>query len=89
MPEELHTDYGSLKIMDTLNPNYNIIMSNSGGLVGELDFNGPELKFRGKADESAKIFIDWVAEVFKERLEQERRQERERCIQMSKELPDE
>jgi len=80
MNEELDTDYGNLKFSNTLKPNYSITMSNSGGLVGELDFNGPELKFRGNADESAERFINWVAEIFKIRLQEERRQERERCI---------
>lgn len=88
MTEELDIDYGSLTVGEAnLKPKYNIIMSNNAGQVCALDFNGPELKFTGNAEEGAKVFIDWVAEVFKERLEQERRQERERCIQMLKELP--
>ena len=55
-------------------------MSNPQGQVGELDFNGPELKFRGNVEASAEVFMDWLAECFKTRLQQERHQERERCI---------
>jgi hypothetical protein len=82
MNEELDADYGSLKKFAevSLNPNYNISLSNPQGWVGELDFNGPELKFRGNVEASAEIFLDWVAECFKSRLQQERRQERERCL---------
>jgi hypothetical protein len=87
MTEELDTDYGSLTVGEANLRPYNITMSNNAGQVGELDFNGPELKFRGKADESAQVFMDWLAECFKGRLQEERRQERERCIQMLKELP--
>jgi hypothetical protein len=83
MAEELDADYGSLlkKFAEVnLNPNYNISLSNPQGWVGELDFNGPELKFRGNVEASAEIFLDWVAECFKGRLLEARRQERERCI---------
>ena len=37
-----------------------------------LDFNGPEMKFSGDIDESAKLFLEFVATSFKARLEQER-----------------
>lgn len=39
--------------------------------VGVLDFNGPRLAFRGDAEESAKMFVDWVAEIFASRLQAE------------------
>jgi hypothetical protein len=39
--------------------------------VGSLDFNGPGLRFEGDAEESAKVFIDWIATTFKGRLEEE------------------
>jgi len=47
--------------------------------IGTLDFNGPEMVFTGNADESAKVFIDFVAERFSDRLKQERKAEREAC----------
>jgi len=58
-------------------PNYNITFHRNsdgpslGDPVGSLDFNGPELKFTGDAEESAKVFIDWIAHAFKGRLEEE------------------
>jgi hypothetical protein len=88
MSEELDTNYYNLNLKFAevnLKPSYNITMSNNAGQVGELDFNGPELKFRGKAEESAQVFMDWLAECFKGRLQEERRQERERCIKAAEE----
>ena len=43
----------------------------SGPAVGSLDFKGPEMKFEGNADESAKVFFDYVARYFQERLKEE------------------
>lgn len=57
-------------------PNYNMTFHSDGKQVGALDFNGPEMTFTGDADESAKIFFDLIARSFKERLEQERADER-------------
>jgi len=71
VPEDQHLSIGNIK------PNYNITFyrnSDGPGLgqaVGTLDFNGPELKFTGDAEESAKVFIDWIATAFKGRLEEE------------------
>lgn len=39
--------------------------------VGSLDFNGDALVFRGKAEESAEVFLAFVAERFKQRLQDE------------------
>ena len=36
-----------------------------------MDFNGPKMIFEGDADESAKVFIDWIASAFKGRLDEE------------------
>ena len=57
-------------------PNYNISFHRvvdgfNGDVIGTLDFNGPELRFTGDAEESAKVFIDWIARAFKGRLEEE------------------
>lgn len=43
----------------------------SGSRVGSLDFNGPEMKFEGEANESAQIFFDHLAKVFSQRLREE------------------
>lgn len=59
-----------------MKPNYNITLHNGDKQVGELNFNGPEMTFTGDADESAKVFFDFIAKSFKARLEQERADER-------------
>ena len=43
----------------------------NGPLVGSLDFNGSEMKFVGDADASAKVFFDFLAKHFYERLREE------------------
>jgi hypothetical protein len=52
-------------------------------IVGTLDFNGPQLIFTGDADESAKVFIDFVAEKWEDRLKKERAAEREACAKVA------
>lgn len=63
----------------SIKPNYNITFHSNYKQVGALDFNGPEMTFTGDMDESAKLFFDWIATSFKERLEQERAKENEAC----------
>ncbi len=53
-----------------------------GKQIGVLDFNGPEMTFVGDADESAKVFFDFIAGWFKARLDQERADEREACAKL-------
>ena len=43
----------------------------NGPKVGTLDFNGAEMWFEGNADESAKVFFEYLSKHFKERLKQE------------------
>lgn len=72
----------------TIKPNYNISFHNNletggvGKLVGKLDFNGPELVFTGDAAESAKVFVDWVANAFEGRLKEERTKELKACCDL-------
>ena len=59
-----------------LKPNYNITFNRNdeggtGKEVGKFDFNGPQMLFEGDAEESAKVFVDWVANTFKGRLIEE------------------
>ena len=63
-------------------PDYNIAFHNNGKEVGKLDFNGPKMVFTGDAEESAKVFIDWIARSFAARLEEERKAEREACAKV-------
>lgn len=56
-------------------PNYNITFRNTVGdkqvEIGILDFNGGVMKFEGSADQSARVFMDSLAQTFKGRLEAE------------------
>lgn len=54
------------------NPNYSIRFHNEEKIVGTLDFNGPEIVFNGDCNQSAKVFIDFVAQSFASRLKEER-----------------
>jgi hypothetical protein len=62
--------------------NHNITFHNEGKEIGKLDFNGHEMVFTGDAEESAKVFIDWIARSFAGRLEDERKAEREACAKL-------
>ena len=53
-------------------PNCSITFHRGNDKVGALDFNGPEMTFSGDMDESAKLFLEFIATSFKARLEQER-----------------
>lgn len=84
--EHLTVPVGQLQIAD-LKPNYNITFHRvvdgyNQDVVGKLDFNGPELVFTGDADESAKVFIDWIAQAFKGRLQEERQKELDACCDL-------
>ena len=53
-------------------PNHNITFNNQENKqVGTLDFNGSAMAFVGDADESAKVFFDFVAKYFDQRLKDE------------------
>ena len=63
-------------------PNYNLSFHKEGKEIGKLDFNGPTMVFTGDFDESAKVFFQWIAELFQTRLERERAEEREACAEV-------
>ena len=72
---------------NNLKPNYNItfhrvVEGRNEDVIGKFDFNGPELVFEGDAAESAKVFVDWVANAFKGRLEEERAKELGACCDL-------
>jgi hypothetical protein len=73
--------HGQLAIRE-IKPNYNITFHNNGTQIGAMDFNGPAMVFTGDAEESAKVFIDWIARSFAARLEEERKAEREACAKV-------
>lgn len=63
-------------------PKYQITFHKDGERIGTLDFNGPQMVFTGDADESAKVFIEFVAERWEHRLKKEREAEREACARV-------
>lgn len=65
---------------NSLKPSYTIQFTNTNGVVGTLDFNGPELVFTGDADESAKALIKWVDTYFQQRLKEEQKKVFEECV---------
>lgn len=75
-------------LFGNIKPNYNLSFHKNGKEIGKLDYNGPALVFTGDAEESAKVFIDWVARSFAGRLEDERKAEREACLQIADDCAD-
>jgi hypothetical protein len=74
--------------VSNLKPNYNISFHNHAGeKIGTLDFNTDKLVFTGDAEESAKVFIDFIAKSFAKRLEEERQAEREACAKVCETHP--
>jgi len=54
-----------------ITPNYTIrFFTKDQKEVGNFDFNGDKLKFEGDVEESAKIFFDFLLNVFNERIEE-------------------
>ena len=48
--------------------NHNIVFHGPNGKeIGRFDFNGEELKFDGKADTSAQVFVEWARKQFNDR----------------------
>ena len=54
-----------------ITPDYNMCFTKGGKQIGKLDFNGPELIFTGDLAPSARVFLDYLAQCFRTRLEQE------------------
>jgi len=85
MTENYIQPFGKLSI-GSVKLNYNICFHQDGQEIGKLGFNGPAMIFIGNAEESAKVFIDWLAHSFENRLEEERKTEREECAKLCEEL---
>lgn len=65
-------------------PKHEVTFHNGDHQIGRLDFNGSALKFEGRAEESARVFIDFLAERFAGRL----KEEREACAKICEQLQD-
>ena len=61
--------------------NYNVAFHNNGVEIGVLDFNGSQMTFSGDANESAKVFLDFIAKSFSARLQEEREAGRKEAIE--------
>lgn len=83
MNEEMFLgDEGKL-LINNFKPSYTITMNHSDGeCVGRFDFNGPKLVFTGDAEESAKVFVNYLAMIWEKRLQEEREGEREACLDL-------
>ena len=79
---------GKLLNAQTIRPTYTFTLHNDTGTVGTFDFNGPELRFTGNADAAAKVFIDFSASLFVERLKQERVQALEEAVKACEAIDD-
>jgi len=86
MTEDLIQPIGELNTFN-IKPDYNLSLHKDAKQIGKLDFNGPALVFTGDAEESAKVFIDWVAKCFERRLADERAAERERLADLIDRMP--
>jgi len=71
VPEGQHLLIGNIKPNYTLTFYKNTNTGNPEQQVGRMDFNGSEMIFEGDAAESAKVFIDWIATMWKRRLDEE------------------
>ena len=77
MNEEMYLDTTGKLLINNFKPSYTIEMRHGTGEVSKLDFNGPKLIFTGDAEESAKVFFDYLAMIWEQRLQEEREAERE------------
>ena len=58
-------------MISNIKPDYNLCFHKDNKQIGKLDFNGPELTFTGDLAPSARVFLDYLTQCFKTRLEQE------------------
>ena len=55
----------------TITPCYIMQFSKDGKTVGTLDWNGSEMVFSGELASSTRVFFDYLAQCFQQRLQQE------------------
>jgi hypothetical protein len=90
MNEEMSVGHNGILLINKFKPSYTITMNHSDGeVVGRFDFNGPKLIFTGDAEESAKVFVNYLTMIWDKRLQEEREAEREACAKVCDELRDE
>jgi hypothetical protein len=83
MNEEMSVGHNGILLINKFKPSYTITMNHSDGeVVGRFDFNGPKLIFTGDAEESAKVFVNYLTMIWDKRLQEEREAEREACAKV-------
>jgi hypothetical protein len=75
-------------LVGNLTPSYMLHFHKEGKAVGSFDFNEGKMHFEGELTESGKIFVDWVIEAFKQRLEDAVKAEREACAKVCEQTND-
>jgi hypothetical protein len=84
MNEEMSVGHNGKLLINNFKPSYTITMNHSDGeVVGRFDFNGPKLIFTGDAEESAKVFVNYLTMIWDKRLQEEREAEREACAKVA------
>jgi hypothetical protein len=63
-------------------PNYMLSFHKDGKQVGTFDFNEGKMHFKGDVSDSGQIFVDWVVNAFKQRIEDAVKAEREACAKL-------
>ena len=65
----------------TIKPNYTLSFHNKDHkMVGTFDFNEGKMHFEGDVTESGQIFVDWIVQAFKQRLDDAIKSERKSCV---------
>jgi len=64
-------------------PNYMLSFHKDGKQVGTFDFNEGKMHFEGDVSESGQIFVDWVVNAFKQRIEEAVKAERDACAKLA------
>ena len=83
MSEEMFLNTTGKLLINNFKPSYTIEMRHGTGEVSKLDFNGPKLIFTGDAEESAKVFLNYLTMIWEKRLQEEREAEREACAKLA------
>jgi hypothetical protein len=81
MTENIIQPIGSLSITNP-KPNYMLTFHKEGKTVGTFDFNEGRMHFEGDVSESGQLFVDWVVNAFKQRIEEAVKAEREACAKV-------
>ena len=78
MPENAGYSLADIK------PNYMLTFYNADQKnVGTFDFNEGKMHFEGDVTESGRVFVDWIVNCFKQRLDDAVKEERRACKEIA------